>query len=135
MESPAALTALIRIAVALERIADQRDALMADTNTLEAEEQQLGLSPGEIIDVVSAVCVADILLKSRVAHYVWGRHAAMTAIRGRLNLSLPAIGRVFTRLHVSSERAATARFADAFVRTISTQDRHRTATATTKTVG
>src|SRR5258708_15044565 len=100
------ITSLTRIADALERIADQRDSMMAEVKDIEAEDkQEKGLQVGEILDVACAVCKIDILLRSRVTNYVWGRSAAMTAIRERLGWSLPMIGRLFEMDHSTVHKA------------------------------
>lgn len=102
---------LERIAVALERLADQREYMLTEAKDAEAEDkEETGLTPGEILDVVSAVCKCDVLLKSRVMHYVWGRGAAMTALRDRLRWSQPMIARLFEMDH-SSVSHGLVRFA------------------------
>jgi chromosomal replication initiation ATPase DnaA len=92
--------ALVRIAVALERIADQRDSVIVEADVLEASEIRY-LTAGEIIDVVSAVVNVDILEKTRATPFVWGRYAAMTAMRERLRMTLPVIGRSLGHDHTS----------------------------------
>jgi len=104
---------LARIAVALERIADQRDRVLADAEEIDARDRwQAKLTAGEIVDVVSAICACDITSKSRVQPHVWGRWAAMVAIKERLHLSTPQIGKELGGLDHSSVVYGLTHFQD-----------------------